>query len=122
MSTPNPFSLLDGLLTEWTTPRVRRLIHTLLLIAAIVITIVLAAGGDWVAALGALFLSFYTGSNRANTTPNEDALPPLGDDALADDEAVSGNEPVVDEGPAEDPDAIVTDDSWGDDDVVVPTA
>lgn len=68
----NPFALLDGLLADWVSPKVRRIIHTILFLIATVITIVLAAGGDWREALLTLFVAFYTGANRANTLPSED--------------------------------------------------
>lgn len=65
----NLIALLDSLLEDWASPKVRRLIHALLALALFVITAVLAAGGDWKAALGTLAVTVYAAMNKANTPP-----------------------------------------------------
>lgn len=80
----NPLHLLDDALEEWVSARARRSLHSLLLLIGFIATIVLAAGGDWAAAIGTLLASFYAGSNRANT----DTLPT---DTLHGGDSVSGN-------------------------------
>lgn len=68
----NPFSLLDDLLSEWASPRVRRTIHGLLALALVGVGIWQAADGDWAVALGSLVASLYAEANRTNT-PSIDA-------------------------------------------------
>lgn len=63
----NPLTLLDSLLADWASPRVRRLVHGLLTIAAMVVTAYFAAEQDWSKAIAALVAMFYTEANRANT-------------------------------------------------------
>lgn len=63
----NPLTLIDTILEDWASPRVRRLIHGLLLLAVTLAGIWLAAGGDWIEALGALVAAVYVSSNHANT-------------------------------------------------------
>ena len=63
----NPLTLIDSILEDWASPRVRRLIHGLLLLAATLAGLWLAADGDWIEALGALVAAMYVGSNHANT-------------------------------------------------------
>ncbi len=63
----NPLALLDSILVDWASPRVRRLIHGLLLFAAFCATGWLAVDGDWKKALAALAAAIYVGSNHANT-------------------------------------------------------
>lgn len=75
----NPLVLLDILLADWVSPKVRRGLHNLILLIAAVVAIWLAADGDWWQFLIALFGSLYAASNRANTTPY-------------DSDGVSGNE------------------------------
>lgn len=65
----NPLTLLDKILEDWASERVRRLVHGLLVLAAVIVTIVLAAGGDWREALAALVAAIYAGANHANTKP-----------------------------------------------------
>lgn len=67
MKTLNPLSLLDNLLADWASPKVRRLVHGLLLLVASVASIYLAVEGDWREFIVALIATLYVGSNRANT-------------------------------------------------------
>lgn len=66
-TTLNPLDLLDSLLSDYLSPKARRALHTALVLVAVVVTIVLAAGGDWKAAVGSLVAAIYAGANRANT-------------------------------------------------------
>jgi hypothetical protein len=75
----NPLALLDALLADWASPRVRRLIHTLLALVLVVVTAVLAAGGDWKVALGTLLAALYAAINKANT-PGETVYLETGED------------------------------------------
>jgi hypothetical protein len=70
MNSLNPLHLIDSLLRDWASPRVRRLIHGLILLAVVVGGIWLAADGDWVKFAGALLAAFYAASNVANTDPD----------------------------------------------------
>lgn len=63
----NPLTTLDNLLSDWASPRVRRLIHALLALALLVATAVLAYDGDWKAALLSLGATLYAAVNKANT-------------------------------------------------------
>lgn len=63
----NPLATLDALLADWASPRVRRLVHALLALILIIVTAVLAAGGDWEAALISLVGTVYAALNKANT-------------------------------------------------------
>ncbi len=65
----NPLEILDRILQDWASPRVRRLVHGLLSLAAVVGAIILAADGDWVIAALALIAAVYPAANKANTTP-----------------------------------------------------
>lgn len=73
----NPLDILDAILADWVSPRARRLIHSLLLLAAVVTAGWLASDGDWGEALIAAVAAFYAASNRSNTQPN---LKPAGFD------------------------------------------
>lgn len=99
----NPLHLLDSLLSDWASPRVRRLIHGLLLLAAVIIGIWLAVDGDWKEFVAAMIAAVYAASNVANT-PAVD-LAPAGVDRDVDDGLTyeeSGGLPL-DEYPDEDP-------------------
>lgn len=63
----NILDTLDSILMDWTSPRVRRLIHSVLLIFTTVLTVLLTVDGDWRDALIALVAVLYTASNRSNT-------------------------------------------------------
>lgn len=65
----NPFAVLDGLLSDYASPKVRRTLHSLLVLAAIGASIFLAAEKDWEVALGTLIAALYAWANRANTDP-----------------------------------------------------
>lgn len=72
----SPFALLDALLTEWASPKVRRTLHALLSLGLVVGTIWIAAEGDWKVALGTLVAALYAEANRVNTPdPDEDDDP-----------------------------------------------
>lgn len=66
----NILHLLDALLIDWASPRIRRTIHTALLLVASIVAVWLAVGGDWKEAAIAIATAFYTASNRSNTVPN----------------------------------------------------
>lgn len=68
----NPFTIIDGILSDYASPRARRLIHSLLLLATVVVGIWLSVDGDWKEALIALGAALYTWANRANTNPDTD--------------------------------------------------
>lgn len=72
MPTFNPFDTLDVILADWASERVRRLIHGVILLAAFVVTVWLAAEGDWLEAVLALAGALYAGANKANTPAVED--------------------------------------------------
>lgn len=63
----NPLTLIDSILADWASPRLRRLVHGLLTLAVLVVAAVLAADGDWGKALATLVAGVYTEANRANT-------------------------------------------------------
>ena len=63
----NPLHVLDLILADWASPKVRRLIHNLIALGVSLVGIWLAANGDWLVALGALATAVYAASNRANT-------------------------------------------------------
>ena len=50
----NPLHVLDLILADWASPKVRRLIHNLIALGVSLVGIWLAANGDWLVALGAL--------------------------------------------------------------------
>lgn len=106
MTNLNPLHLIDSILEDWVSARVRRTFHSVLLLAAIVVGIYFAFEGNWQEVIGALVAAVYAGSNRANTEPIDDAYPSFynhhpdpseydyeeGDDLNA--EATSFDEPV----------------------------
>lgn len=72
----NPLALLDALLMDWVSARTRRTIHTLLLLTFLLVSIWLAADGEWAAFLGSLAAALYAGSNTANTHPEDPGFEP----------------------------------------------
>lgn len=88
----NPMTYLDSILSDYASPKVRRLIHSILLLAVAIVTIVLAAEGDWKKALLALAAAVYASANRANTNPEEDTDEEF---VLIPDEDVSGNDEAL---------------------------
>lgn len=87
----NPLALLDLILADWASPRVRRLVHALVLAGVALLTIVLSVDGDWKAALLAAATAVYAAANKANTpsTALVDADAPDADGLDATDEAKS---------------------------------
>lgn len=73
MKNLNPLALIDAVLADWASERVRRSVHALILLGASAVTIWLAAEGDWKVALLSLAAVLYAGSNHANTP--DSALP-----------------------------------------------
>lgn len=67
MASSTPFDLLDALLADWASPRVRRLVHALLTIIMFVATTYLAADGNWKTAIISMLMGIYTSANHANT-------------------------------------------------------
>lgn len=67
MKNLNPLAMLDSVLADWASARVRRLIHALLLVAMTAVTVWLGADRNWEAALVTLVGMLYVGSNHANT-------------------------------------------------------
>lgn len=68
----NPFAIVDSVLEDWVSPRVRRTLHSLILIASILGALWVASEGNWGAFAGTLVAAFYAGSNRANTGDSGD--------------------------------------------------
>lgn len=69
--TMNPLTIIDALLTEWASPKTRRLVHGLLGLALVVVSAWLAADQDWKVAATTLVLALYTEANRRNTPPQD---------------------------------------------------
>lgn len=63
----NPVAILDQLLGDWASPKIRRSLHSLILLVAFAVTIWQAADGDWRKAVGAGLLALYGAANKANT-------------------------------------------------------
>jgi hypothetical protein len=72
MSNLNPFAVLDDILADYASPRVRRLVHSLLFLIAAVVAIWMAAQGDWKKFFIALGAALYADTNRVNTTPTDE--------------------------------------------------
>lgn len=69
----NPLDILDRWLDGWADARTRRSIHAVIMLVAAVVTIVLAADGDWVEALISIAATLYASSNKANTPPPDNS-------------------------------------------------
>lgn len=67
--TLNPLHLLDTLLSDYASPKVRRGLHTLILLVLALVSMWFASGEDWREMLSALAVLIYAGANRANTPP-----------------------------------------------------
>ena len=63
----NPLNILDVILADWVNAKVRRTIHLVLLLAAVIVAIYLGVDEDWKQFVAALLAAFYAGSNAANT-------------------------------------------------------
>lgn len=80
----NPITILDQLLADYASPRVRRLIHSLVLLGVALYTVFEAAGRDWKQAGIALAVALYAAANKANTPAT--ALDPAGHDTQPEDD------------------------------------
>lgn len=89
----NPFDTLDNLLEDYAPAKVRRAVHSLLLLVAALVSIYLAVDGDWEQFALSLIATIYAAANKANTAPVD--LTPAGgletDDGLSYEE--SGGQP-----------------------------
>lgn len=63
----NPITLLDSILSDWASPRVRRLVHALIALVLVIVSAVMAADGDFKAAALSLAVTIYAAINKANT-------------------------------------------------------
>jgi hypothetical protein len=72
MSSLNPFAVLDSILADYASPKVRRLFHTLILLVVAVVAMWMAAEGDWKKFVVALGVAFYAAANKANTQPTDE--------------------------------------------------
>lgn len=73
--TMNPLIYLDSLLQDWASPKVRRVIHSLVLLLLGLFALWQTFDGNWEAVVGALAAAVYAESNRANTPPIEVETP-----------------------------------------------
>lgn len=78
MTDLNPLTILDQILGDWASPKVRRLVHSLIALIVALVAIYLAVDGDWVAFVIALGGTLYAVANKANTPATE--LTPAGVD------------------------------------------
>lgn len=88
----NPLHVLDRLMEDYASPKVRRTVHSLLLLVAFGVTTYLAFEGDWRQAALAAAAAIYTWANRANTEPEDNWVDHLPTDAVHGGEGVSGND------------------------------
>lgn len=88
MNTVNPMTYLDSILAEWASAKVRRTIHLMVLLIAVLVAIWMGVDGDWKQFVGAIVAAIYSASNAANTAPDDDE----GDDDGDDDSPVPVNE------------------------------
>lgn len=63
----NPIKILDQILTDYASPKVRRVVHALVALAVSLLGIYLAAEGDWAKAGAAVLALLYAEANRVNT-------------------------------------------------------
>jgi hypothetical protein len=68
----NPFTLLDELLADYASPRLRRAVHTAILLVLAVVAIWMASEGDWKKFWTALGVAIYAAANKANTPPTDE--------------------------------------------------
>lgn len=87
----NPLHLLDTLLHDYASPRVRRGIHTGILLVLSLFAIWQGVDGDWRQFIAALGVLLYAGANRANTAPPEDVSGNLDEDEVYEDEGYPGD-------------------------------
>lgn len=66
----NPIKIIDAILADWTSPRVRRTLHGLLSLALIALAVWFGVEQDWREFVLAALAALYTESNRANTNPD----------------------------------------------------
>lgn len=65
----NPVAIINQILGDYASPKVRRLVHSLILLAGLGVTIWQGADGDWKKALVAGAVALYGAANQANTIP-----------------------------------------------------
>lgn len=86
----NPLNTLDSILSDWASPRVRRLVHALLALGLLVVAAYFAADKDWAVAIPALLATVYAAVNKANTpatTLEDSGVDTTVDDGLTYEEA-----------------------------------
>lgn len=71
MTNLNPFTIVDSILADYASPRVRRLIHSLILLVVALVTIYLAADKEWKEFIISLGVTLYAAANKANTQPTD---------------------------------------------------
>lgn len=71
----NPIKIIDQILTDYASPKVRRFVHSLVSLAIALLGVYLAAEGDWAKAGAALLALVYTEANRVNTPDPEVEAP-----------------------------------------------
>lgn len=79
----NPLTMLDDFLADYVSPKWRRRIHSLILLAVALVALWRAADGDWEQFGIALAGALYAAANKANTTVAP--LTPAGVDHESDD-------------------------------------
>lgn len=67
--TLNPLELLDRLLVDYASPKARRTVHTVIMLALTLVAAWMAVGGNLTEFLTSLAVLAYAGANRANTDP-----------------------------------------------------
>lgn len=102
----NPLETLDNILADYASEKTRRLIHSLIALAGVLVTIWLAADGDWTAFALALGGTLYAAANKANTPAVELTPPGVDDPHGSDDDGLtyeeSGGGEIPDEAVLED--------------------
>ena len=84
----NPIHILDTILTDWASPRARRLIHGILALVFGAVAVYVSVEGDWDRLLPVLLATLYAAANKANTleTPLSTDAPYLDDGVSYEDE------------------------------------
>lgn len=63
----NPIDILDRLMEDYLSPKARRAVHSVILLAGALLSIYLAANGDWEVFAASVAATLYAWANRANT-------------------------------------------------------